>query len=179
MSSKTAIEVTSRVRELQTMRSCSQNDVQITQTWIDVHFPIIRALLIEVILSSEQHIDWLSTCLALHSVPPLCFPRVPVVLSHTLSVFYELSLCRAPMVTCGPSKQDKLRAHFPWLTMHDNETPTRDSHHQPIQMSTTSFEVVEPYVNPQCFSPSQALTDTQKQELQQRWSCDVGWLFLL
>ena len=179
-SSKTAAEVTSRIRELEMMCSCTQKSIQITQTWTDTECLIISALLREVILSSEQRVYWLITCLAPHSAhPPSRFPRVPVVISHALSVFYELSLCRAPMVTCGPSKQDKLGAHFPWLTMHDNETHTRGSHHQPIQMSATLFEVVEHYVNPQCFSPAQALTDTQKQELHQRWSCDVGWLFLL
>lgn len=103
-----------------------------------------------------------TTCL-----PPfvLLFRRVSVVLSHTVFVSYEPGWCWAPMVTCEPSKQDKLCAHSSWLALHDNKTPTRGSHCRPIQMSAMAFEVAGHYVNPQSFSP---LTSTPEQERRQK-----------
>ena len=141
---------------------------------LDVHSSIIGTLLIKVTLSTTHLVIQYPSNTTLCT--PLCFQSKIPCRSFPYSVFvsYELSLCRAPMVTCGPSKQDKLCAHFPWLTLHDNKTPTRGSHHQPIQMSATTFEVADHYVNPHCFSPAQPLTRTRKQELQQRWSCDTG-----
>lgn len=66
--------------------------------------------------------------------------------------------------SCLHTNPSSVRAHFPWLTLHGNKNPTRGSHHQPIQMSATSFEVADCYVNPQCFSPAQPLTHSQKQD---------------
>lgn len=42
---------------------------------------------------------------------PLMLQPSYLSLSHSFFVSHTLSLCGAPMVTCGPSKQDKLSTH--------------------------------------------------------------------
>lgn len=70
------------------------------------------------------------------------------------------------MVTCGPSKQGKLSTHkspavcvptFLGSPCMATAPTTSGSHHQPIQMSNTLFEVADCYVNPPCFSPARPL----------------------
>lgn len=83
-----------------------------------------------------------------------------------LFVLYTLGPCGAPMVTCGPSKQGKLSTHkspavcvptFLGSPCMATAPTTSGSHHQPIQMSNTLFEVADCYVNPPCFSPARPL----------------------
>lgn len=125
---------------------------------------------------------WLSTHLTLHGPPPpyVSTSQSPYLSpSHFFFVFHTLSSCGAPMVTCGRSKQDKLSTHkspavcvptflgSPCMaTKTPPEAPTTSgSHHQPIQMSATSFEVADCYVNPRCFSPAQPLTHLKTRTL--------------